>query len=61
MVLLNVKFNEQISKYHLDSSESLIIGDAIEDQQATQNIGPSFIIEILMIIKTVFLNIQTLD
>ena len=61
MVLLNVKFNEQISKHHLDSSESLFIGDAIEDQQATQNIGPPFIIEILMIIKTVFLNIQTLD
>ena len=36
--------NYIISKHHLDASESLFIGDAVQDQQAAQNTGLTFIL-----------------
>ena len=36
--------NYTISKHHLDSSESIFIGDAVQDQQAAQNTGLTFIL-----------------
>ena len=36
--------NYIVSKHHLDVSESLFIGDAVQDQQAAQNTGLTFIL-----------------
>ena len=33
-----------ISKHHLDASESLFIGNAVQDQQAAQNTSLTFIL-----------------